>query len=276
MTTTIVGLFDHRPDAHAVAQALHTVGLAPDAVSVVVTGVYGGTDADLRALLVTAGAAPSTADVYVAEVARGGTLVIGHADSAAVPTVVDIMQQHHIVDIEHRRKQRAVPTAVQASPAPRRSRPLRRTSTTPTGGPRGRATVDAATPGTHDEIAVPIVEEELRIGTRQVDTGGVRVVTHVEEVPVQEQVTVRTEQVHIERRAVDRVVGDGDIPPLHDGTIEVRGTAEEVVVDKQTRIVEEVVIRKDIEEHTETVSDTVRRTDVQVEDLPGPSRAPSS
>ena len=269
MTKTIVGLFDHLRDAHAVAQALHTLGLASDAVSVVVTGVYGGTDADLHALLMTAGASPSTAQVYVAEVARGGTLVIAHADPDAVPDVVAVMQQHNIVDIERRIR----------SAAPRPTTPTRpaipvRERTTPTASTR--ATVYPATTGTHEELAVPIVEEELRIGTRQVDTGGVRVATHVQEIPVQEQVTVRTEQVLVERRVVDRVVGNADIPPLRDGTIEVRGTAEEVVVDKQTRIVEEVVIRKDVEEHTETVTDTVRRTDVQVEELPGTPRAPSS
>lgn len=271
MTKTIVGLFDHLPDAHAAAQALHTLGLAPDAVSIVVTGVYGGTDADLRALLVTAGASSSTAQTYVAEVARGGTLVIAHADPNAVPDVVAVMQQHHIVDIEQRRGADAPrPTATMRPAASVRSRP------TPTGGTRAKATVYPATTGTHEELAVPVVEEELRIGMREVDAGGVRVATHVEEIPIEEQVMVRTEQVRVERRAVDRVVGDADIPPLRDGAIEVRGTTEEVVVDKQTRIVEEVVIRKDVEEHTETITDTVRRTDVQVEELPRTPRAPSS
>jgi uncharacterized protein (TIGR02271 family) len=123
---------------------------------------------------------------------------------------------------------------------------------------------------------VPIVAEEVRIGTRQVDTGGIRVVTHVEAIPVEEQVTVRTEQVHIERRAVDRVVAPDDLTVLHDEAIEVRTTAEDVVVTKQARIVEEVIIRKDVEEHTETITDTVRRTAVEIEDLPGTSRGPSA
>jgi len=274
MTKTIVGLFDHLADAHAVAQALHTLGLASDAVSVVVTGVYGGTDADLRALLVRAGASPSTAQRYVTRVARGSTLVITHVDIHLVPDVVDIMQRHNLVDLDRRRARASAPPLASATPATRRARPPRRTSTTPPGGTQARANVYPATPATHEEIAVPIVAEELRIGTRQVDAGGVRVATHVEEIPVQEQVTVRTEQVQVERRAVDRVVGNADIPPLRDGTIEVHGTTEEVVVDKQTRIVEEVVIRKNIEEHTETISDTLRRTDVQVEEVPSPPRAP--
>jgi len=276
MTTTIVGLFDHLTDAHAVVQAVHAHGLASDAVHVVVRDVYGGTDADLHDLLVTAGATPRTAQGYVAEVARGGALVIARADPDAVPDVVDIMQRHNLVDINRRLKRAPKPTDVQATSSSKRARPTRRTRTTRAGDTRGRATVYPATTTTQEEIAVPIVEEELRIGTRQVDSGGVRVATHVTEIPVQEQVTVRTEQVTVERRAVDRVVGNGDIPSLRDGTIEVRGTTEEVIVDKQTRIVEEIVIRKDVEEHTETVTDTVRRTDAQVEELPGTPRAPSS
>ena len=46
--------------------------------------------------------------------------------------------------------------------------------------------------------------------------------------------------------------------------MEERG--EEAVVSKETRVTEELVIRKDVEERTETVSDTVRRTEVEVED----------
>ena len=48
-----------------------------------------------------------------------------------------------------------------------------------------------------------------------------------------------------------------------------RPVAEEVVVAKEARVVEEVVINKKVSEHTETVRDTVRRTDVVVEDLAG-------
>jgi len=48
-------------------------------------------------------------------------------------------------------------------------------------------------------------------------------------------------------------------------TVEVTETAEEPVVRKQARVVEEVVVGKEQEERTETVRDTVRRTEVEVE-----------
>ena len=120
---------------------------------------------------------------------------------------------------------------------------------------------------TTDEVVVPITEEEVRIGTREVERGAVRVTTRVEERPVQEQVTLRDEQVTVERRAVDRPVSATEITQFQEGVFEVRETDEEAIVEKRAEVVEEVVISKDVAERTETVRDTVRRTDVDVDDL---------
>lgn len=122
-----------------------------------------------------------------------------------------------------------------------------------------------------DEVdaTIPVVEEELHIGKREVEGGGVRVTTHMEEVPVSEQVTLRDETVAVDRRVVDRPVTDADLAAMTNETIEVHETDEEAVVAKQARVVEEVVVRKDVGERTETVQDTVRRTQVDVEQLSG-------
>jgi len=117
------------------------------------------------------------------------------------------------------------------------------------------------------EVNIPIVEEELRIGKREVESGGVRVNTRVEETPVNEQVTLREETVDIDRRPVNRPVSDADMATFQEGTFEVRERAEEAIVDKQARVVEEVHIKKNVEQHTENIQDTVRRTDVDVEQL---------
>jgi len=58
---------------------------------------------------------------------------------------------------------------------------------------------------------------------------------------------------------------EADVAAAKDATIEVTETDEEAVVRKHARVVEEVVVRKDVQEHTETVRDTVRRTEVEVE-----------
>jgi len=123
------------------------------------------------------------------------------------------------------------------------------------------------------EVAIPVVEEEIRIGKREVESGGVRVETRVEETPVNEQVTLRDERVTIERRPVDQAVDAATLTDaFREGTFEVREHDEEAVVQKEARIVEEVVVNKQVEQRTETIQDTVRRTDVDVQQIPGQTR----
>ncbi len=115
------------------------------------------------------------------------------------------------------------------------------------------------------EEAIPIVEERLTVGKREVNRGRVRVRSYVVETPVQEQVSLRQEHVEVERRAVDRPVTDAD-RLFQERTIEATESAEEAVVAKEARVVEELVVRKEAEERVQTVQDTVRRTEVEVED----------
>jgi uncharacterized protein (TIGR02271 family) len=114
---------------------------------------------------------------------------------------------------------------------------------------------------------IPVVEEELQIGKRQVQRGGVRIHSHITERPVEEQVSLREEHVNVERRPVNRHATDADFNTFKEGTMEVTETAEEAVVAKHAHVIEEVVIGKQATERTETIRDTVRRTDVDVENL---------
>jgi stress response protein YsnF len=94
----------------------------------------------------------------------------------------------------------------------------------------------------------------------------VRVRSYVVETPVTESVNLREENVHVERRPVDRTATPGDEVLFKDRTIEMEERAEEAVVEKEARVREELVINKQVGERTETVSDTVRRTEVDIED----------
>ncbi len=118
-----------------------------------------------------------------------------------------------------------------------------------------------------DEAVAPIVDEELRVGKRPVERGGIRIHRRVEEKPVSEQVTLRDETVDVERRPVDRAASEADFAAVQEGTFEVRERDEEAVANKEARVVEELVVNKDVEERTETVQDTLRRTDVDVEQV---------
>jgi uncharacterized protein (TIGR02271 family) len=115
---------------------------------------------------------------------------------------------------------------------------------------------------------VQVVEEELEVGKRRVATGGVRVTSSVSEVPVEETVTLREEKVEAERKNVDRELSPEEAEAAFQGrTVEATGTSEEAEVTKQARVVGEVSIGKQTKEREETVRDTVRRTEVDVEQI---------
>ncbi|BDI30563.1 hypothetical protein CCAX7_26140 [Capsulimonas corticalis] len=119
---------------------------------------------------------------------------------------------------------------------------------------------------TDGKTVIPVIEEELEVGKRQVQSGGARVHTEVIETPVEENVTLHEEHVVVDRRPVDRAVSSAD-NAFQDGVIELTETDEVPVVAKTARVVEEVVIGKTATDRVETIHDTVRRTDVEVEEL---------
>ncbi len=133
-------------------------------------------------------------------------------------------------------------------------------------GMTGAATARSTTGTVQGGEAIPIVEERLTVGKREVRGGRVRVRSYVVETPVQEQVSLRQEHVEVERRTVNRPVTDADQALFQERTIEATESSEEAVVAKEARVVEEVVVRKDAEERVQTVQDKVRRTEVEVED----------
>jgi uncharacterized protein (TIGR02271 family) len=130
-------------------------------------------------------------------------------------------------------------------------------------------TTAAATTGLTGAAAIPVIEEQLRVGKREVTTGRVRVVTRVTERPVEETVRLHEEHAVIERNAVNRDATAADLAAFKDGSIEITETAEEAVVGKTARVVEEVRVGTKATDHNETVRDTVRRTDVDVEGKQG-------
>jgi uncharacterized protein (TIGR02271 family) len=117
------------------------------------------------------------------------------------------------------------------------------------------------------------VEEELSIGKRKVATGGVRVTSSVSETPVEETVTLREEQVAAKRKPADRRLSPEEAEAaFQEKTVEVLGTSEEAEVSKTARVTGEVALGKQVEEREETVKDTVRRTEVEVEEIGAKAR----
>ncbi len=244
------------------------------------------------------------AEVFAEGVRRGGVLLVGRVNDDRCDEALSIVERHGPVDIEHRgrsyresgwtgydttahdydetqaveeRKRWGTGTGLGAAAASFRDTNVSDTNvrgtdvsdtgrTVETDATRARADLNADRTGTGREEHIPIVEEELHVGKRAVERGSVRVRSYVIETPVEEQVRLRDESVIVERHAVDRDVSD--LPPdaFRERIIEVSETDEEPVVQKTAHVREEVVIRKEAEERAQTISDTVRRTEVEIDD----------
>ena len=109
------------------------------------------------------------------------------------------------------------------------------------------------------------IEEELRVGKEQT-TAGKRLVSSVSERGVEKPVTLREEEIEVERRREDRRLGPGEADrAFREETVEVSATSERPVVSKEARVTGEVALRKQTGEREEVVRDTLRRKDVEVE-----------
>jgi uncharacterized protein (TIGR02271 family) len=270
MMQTIIAHFDSRSDAQQAVQALTEAGVSQSAIRLLPeaeTTSYQRTD-ERSAYDHTrdeGGFWSSLSDTslpeedrysYAEGMSRGGTTLAVTAEEAQVERVADIVERYGAVDMDERENTWRNEGWAGYTAA----------SGTQAGASVGAAGATAETRSSGNaEDVIPIVEEQLRVGKRQVNHGRVRIRSFVVETPVQEQVSLREEHVHVERRPVDRAV-TGDENLFQERTIEAEERSEEAVVSKQTRVKEELVIRKDAEERTETVSDTVRRTEVDVED----------
>src|SRR5579884_3526950 len=188
---------------------------------------------------------------------RGGVALLVDFDDADSPSeqkAIQIMQRYSPMDLERESEQ----WKAAGLRGPAATRPATAAAT--------RAA--SATTNPSGQQVIPVVQEELQVGKRAVQTGGVRIHSRVTEKPVQEQVNLREERINVERRPVDRPVTNAD-DVFRERAVEVTARAEQPVVNKQARVVEEVVVNKDVQQKTQTVRDSVRRTDVQVEQTGG-------
>jgi uncharacterized protein (TIGR02271 family) len=204
------------------------------------------------------------AGYYAEGVRRGGALVTARAEEGNAGAIANLMRLHGAVDIEARAAQwrQAGWSGYDPKAEPYTEEQIA----------RDRAAFRAA-PASGEEVRLPVVEETMTVGKQAVDQGAVRVYSHVVETPVREQVAVREEHVNVERRPVNREATEADLGAFQEGVIEIAETVEQPVVSKQARVVEEVVVNKTVEQRDEVIQDTVRHTEVDVEDLRGRTAA---
>lgn len=114
---------------------------------------------------------------------------------------------------------------------------------------------------------IPVIEEQLEVGKQIVERQGARLRSRIIEKPVEANLRLREEHIVVNRRAVNREVTDADLQNFREGELVITEHAEVPVIGKQARVVEEIVIGKNVTEHVETVHDTIRRSEVEVEEV---------
>jgi len=125
---------------------------------------------------------------------------------------------------------------------------------------------DVSGPTTDD--AMTRSEEELRVGTRERESGRVRLRKHVVEDEVSQTVPVRREEIRIEREPItDANVDDATSgPEISSEEHEVVLHEEELVTEKRVVPKERVRLDKDVEVDEHTVSEDVRREEIEIDD----------
>jgi uncharacterized protein (TIGR02271 family) len=276
---TITAFFDDRSEANRAQEQLRAIGVSD--VDIIDQGSPGymsegystsenrGFWASLKDMFLP----DADRHAYEEGVRRGGYLLTARTDESDADRVIDILDDEGTVDMQQRQDQ----WRQEGWSAPSISGGSMGTSAYGGSTASAGSTMDRGAMADREtsEERIPLMEEELRVGKREVARGGVRVHSYVVETPVHEQVTLRDEHVSVERRPVAGATGatgaiEGDA--FRERSVEMTETAEEAVVDKRARVREEVVVRKDVEEHVENIDDSIRRTEVDIDRGAGTDR----
>src|ERR1051325_8401154 len=226
----IVVVFDSPEKARAARNALVGAGISNDRMEI----VEHRTNTDNWTTLRNYSIPDEDCHLYAEGLGRGHAMLLIRCNAAEHDRVLQLIKNQNPIDMdEHASQWRAA-------------------------GWSGRAE------GAQEQV-IPVYEEKLKVGKRVVEQGGVRVRVYTVEQPVQEGVTLRQERGAVERRPVDRPVATAPGDAFRDRTIDVQTRQEEAVVSKEARVKEELVVRKEADQRTQTVRENVRRTEVDVE-----------
>lgn len=262
MTRTVVGVFDQIDKANAAIDGLTTAGIRREQITLSDAPRADGQHADDDGMLAGVrnffgslfGDDDRNTAQYSQAIRLGWTVVKVEADDAQAEVAVDALERSGAVDLEEKASEWRA-----------------------TGWSDGVPAQQRVTTGLQSSDAViPVVEETLEVGKREVATGGVRVFSRIVETPVSESVELRSEHAEVHRRAVDRPVTAEDVDALGDRTIIVRETAEKAVIAKTARVVEEISVGKTVDHHTQQINETLRSTEVEVERLPAAETSATS
>ena len=197
-----------------------------------------------------------TADAYFFEqgVEQGNTLVILEVDDDRAPRILQQMKNGDARMGQSQTDGRQMEQRTTEEPAMQAR--------------RGAATRDQRMDGEDIAQRIPVIEEELHVGKKVRDTGGIHVERTVQNKPVHESVDLMEEHVEVNRHSANRSATNEDLMgAFEEGSFDLREQKEELIVEKEPRVVEEVEIRKSVEHRQQAVDETLRRVDVNIQEL---------
>lgn len=243
----VVAVYDTEVNANAALKGLVSAGYITDDISVirsegeaVKAGLY---EPGVWQRLFGRDLEHHEAAVLGRSLKEGSVIVSVRVPESEAPRVMSLLDSHKPVDVLDRAKAYGLVAATTEAPK-----------------------IPAA-PKLAGEEMLRVAEEQIDVGKRMVESGHTRVRRYVVEKPVEANITLHEEHVEVMRRAISDPAYVKDID-WSDKTIDMTETVEEAVVNKMAHITEEVVIRRQGSDRTQTVHDTVRRQQVDVEHVP--------
>ncbi|WOB44375.1 YsnF/AvaK domain-containing protein [Thermoleptolyngbya oregonensis NK1-22] len=232
---TVIGLFDDREEGMRAYTALHDEGFALADLDILTNDDEDDVPKleNLRRNLPA-----SDAEVYLEGVRQGGTIITANVADSAATRAAEIMSNFNMVVIADR-----VAELRKVNPNLTLSDPAR------------------------DENVLEVIEEDLQVGKTAVERGRMRIYSVVTEREVSQNVALRDETLRVSRRPVNRQV---EIRPdlFQERSFEMVEMDEIALVGKTARVVEEIVLGKEVSEKIETIKETLRRQDVEIEEIP--------
>ena len=263
---TIVAVYDTAASAEAAVRALEAANVPSSAISrhsqqealsgsTTTSAPAAGEERGFWSSLFGSEPDHDTA-IYDRSVASGSTVVSVRVPEDHHESVAAILESHNPVDLDERAENYGLASGVSSSLG---------MSASSIGAATGLTT--GATAATTKDGVIQLAEESLQVGKRAVVGGTTRIRRYVVATPVEKDISLHSERVVVERHPVAGTATTGTAD-FTDRTIEMTETEEQAVVSKTARVVEEVALRKEASDRVETVKDTVRRQDVEIETVP--------
>jgi uncharacterized protein (TIGR02271 family) len=232
---TVIGLFDDRNEAMRAYSALVQEGYAKADLDILTSD---DKDDEPKLAHMREWVPEPDVNIYLEGVRHDGTLITANVADSAASRAAEILSAYKMVNIKNRA------TELQKSR-------------------RDLALSDPA----KDDNVLEVIEEQLEVGKEAVERGRMRMYSVVSQHDVSQDVSLRDETIRVQRRPANRSV---QINPdlFKERSFEMVEVDEIAKVGKTARVVEEVSLGKEVAQKVQTIKETLRRQDVQVEEIP--------